>query len=150
MLNHLMVAPLRVESGRVMRETTPAVPSGVVEVVRRIEGLLDGDPFAAPTADQLATLGADRTVIAAAARWNLLLRVSDGVVLLPTAVEQARELLARLPQPFTVSEAREALHTSRRVAVPLLEHLDRSGVTRRLDDGRRSLSSCPSAVPGPS
>jgi selenocysteine-specific elongation factor len=150
MLNHLMVAPLRVESGRVMRETTPAVPSGVVEVVRRIEGLLDGDPFAAPTADQLATLGADRTVIAAAARWNLLLRVSDGVVLLPTAVEQARELLARLPQPFTVSEAREALHTSRRVAVPLLEHLDRSGVTRRLDDGRRSLSSCPSAVAGPS
>ena len=36
----------------------------------------------------------------------------------------------RLPQPFTLSEARQALGTTRRVAVPLLEHLDRRGWTR--------------------
>ena len=32
-------------------------------------------------------------------------------------------VLAALPQPFTTSEARQALGTTRRVAIPLLEHL---------------------------
>jgi selenocysteine-specific elongation factor len=45
--------------------------------------------------------------------------------------------LARLPQPFTLSEARQALGTTRRVAVPLLEHLDRRGWTRRVDATHR-------------
>ena len=49
-------------------------------------------------------------------------------------------MLAGLPQPFTVSEARQALDTSRRVAVPLLEALDRRGVTRRLPDDSRTLA----------
>ncbi|MEV0203462.1 SelB C-terminal domain-containing protein, partial [Nonomuraea sp. NPDC050691] len=62
-----------------------------------------------------------------------------GVVLLPGADQRAAELLRRLPQPFTVSQARQALGTSRRVAVPLLEHLDRAGLTERLDDARRRL-----------
>jgi selenocysteine-specific elongation factor len=150
MLGHVVAAPLRVDSGRVTRQTTADVPSTVVEVVHRIEALLDHDPFAAPTADQLATLGADRKVVAAATRVNLLLRVADGVILLPAAVDQAREALSRLPQPFTVSDAREALHTTRRVAVPLLEYLDRRGVTKRHADGRRSLSDRPSPVAGPS
>jgi selenocysteine-specific elongation factor len=38
---------------------------------------------------------------------------------------------------FAASEAREALGTTRRTAIPLLEHLDRSGVTVRLGDLRR-------------
>jgi selenocysteine-specific elongation factor len=42
-----------------------------------------------------------------------------------------------LPQPFTVSQARRALDTTRRVAVPLLEHLDRAGLTERLDEVHR-------------
>ena len=42
-------------------------------------------------------------------------------------------VLAGLPQPFTMSQARQALGTSRRVAVPLLEHLDDRGWTRRVD-----------------
>ena len=47
--------------------------------------------------------------------------------------------LARLPQPFTLSEARRALGTTRRVAVPLLEHLDRRGWTRRVDTAHRTV-----------
>ena len=38
-----------------------------------------------------------------------------------------------------VAEARQVLHTTRRVAIPLLEHLDRSGLTRRLPDDRRTV-----------
>jgi len=74
-------------------------------------------------------------------RAGALLRVADGVVLLPDSVGQAATVLAALPQPFTVSEARQALGTTRRVAVPLLELLDRRRVTERLrDDRRRCLS----------
>jgi selenocysteine-specific elongation factor len=57
-------------------------------------------------------------------------------VLGPGAYEEALDVLAGLPQPFTVSEARRALNTTRRVAIPLLEHLDRAGHTRPTPDGR--------------
>ncbi len=63
--------------------------------------------------------------------------MTDGIVLLPGADARAAELLSRLPQPFTVSQARRALDTTRRVAVPLLEHLDRAGLTERLDEVHR-------------
>jgi len=38
--------------------------------------------------------------------------------------------------PATVSDLRQALGSSRRVMVPLLERLDRDGVTRRVGDKR--------------
>jgi selenocysteine-specific elongation factor len=47
--------------------------------------------------------------------------------------------LGTLPSPFTVSEARSVLATSRRVAVPLLEHLDAIRRTRRIDASGRIL-----------
>jgi selenocysteine-specific elongation factor len=47
--------------------------------------------------------------------------------------------LARLDQPFTTSQARQALDTTRRIAVPLLEHLDSRGWTQRLDAGHRNV-----------
>jgi selenocysteine-specific elongation factor len=53
----------------------------------------------------------------------------------------ALERLAGLPQPFSASQARAALGTSRRVALPLLAHLDRTGRTVRLPDDRRRLRS---------
>ena len=54
----------------------------------------------------------------------------------------AARILAGLPQPFTTSDAR-ALGTTRRTAIPLLEWLDRAGVTRRLADDRRTMREPP-------
>jgi len=51
----------------------------------------------------------------------------------------AAAVLAGLPQPFTLSAARQALGTTRRVAVPLLEHLDGRGWTRRVDGTLREV-----------
>ena len=48
-------------------------------------------------------------------------------------------VLATLDQPFTVSAARQALGTTRRVAVPLLELLAKTGRTRHEGDGHRWL-----------
>lgn len=61
------------------------------------------------------------------------------VVLLPDGPARAMRVLAGLPQPFTLSAARQALGTTRRVAVPLLEHLDGRGWTRRVDGNLREV-----------
>jgi len=65
--------------------------------------------------------------------------VSEAIVLPPGADEQAAVILAGLAAPFTTAQARQALSTTRRVAIPLLEYLDRAGVTERLADDTRRL-----------
>jgi selenocysteine-specific elongation factor len=135
----LVRPPLAVRAGRVVDpRQAPALPAPVEAAVRALAGELAADPFAAPPADRLAALGLGRRELAAAERAGAVLRVAEGVVLLPDAVERAAALLAALPQPFTTSEARQALATSRRVAIPLLELLDRRRVTTRLPDDRRT------------
>jgi selenocysteine-specific elongation factor len=96
-------------------------------------------PFQAPEHDRLRALGLDRRGLAAAEKAGALLRVADGIVLLPGADRAAAQVLAGLPQPFTAAEARAALGTTRRVVIPLLELLDRRGFTERLDGTRRRL-----------
>ncbi|MCB7267681.1 SelB C-terminal domain-containing protein, partial [Erysipelatoclostridium ramosum] len=59
------------------------------------------------------------------------------VVLLPGSDDRAMVVLRQLAQPFTTSEARTALGTSRRVALALLAYLDKRGMTTRLPDDRR-------------
>ncbi|GAA1150019.1 selenocysteine-specific translation elongation factor [Ornithinicoccus hortensis] len=107
--------------------------------VAELERRLGVDPFAAPEADDLRDLGLGQRELATAERRGRLLRLRDGVVLLPTAPALAMRTLAGLPQPFTTSQARQALGTTRRVAIPLLEHLDGRGWTRRLDAGHRQV-----------
>ena len=115
------------------------VPGPLLTAVRAVRSDLAGDPFRAPEAARLRELGLDTKAIAAAARAGLLLRISDQVVLAPGAAGEAARALAELPQPFTTAEARQALRTTRRVAIPLLEYLDRARITERLPDDRRRL-----------
>ena len=113
-----------------------AAPGGGV---RAVLADLAAAPFMAPEAGRLRELGLDPRAIAAAARAGLLLRVTEQIVLAPGAEAKAARILAGLPQPFTTAEARQALGTTRRVAIPLLEYLDRAGITQRLPDDRRRL-----------
>jgi selenocysteine-specific elongation factor len=138
----LVAAPLVARSGRIgLAGRDAALPAPVARAVERIRADLAGSPFRAPDAARLAELGLGPRELAAAVRAGALLRIADGVVLLPGAVEDAAAVLAGLPQPFTLSAAREALGTTRRVAVPLLELLDRQGATKRLPDDRRVVRS---------
>jgi selenocysteine-specific elongation factor len=118
---------------------TPVVPEPVLVAVRALHRDLARTPFLAPEVGRLRELGLEPKVIAAAGRAGLLLRISDQIVLAPGADTKAAEVLATLPQPFTTAQARQALGTTRRVAIPLLEYLDRAGVTQRLPDDRRQL-----------
>ncbi len=117
-----------------------ALPEKVLAAVRALRQDLAAQPFLAPDAMRLRDLGLDSRALAAAERAGLLLRLSEQIVLAPGADAQAARLLARLPAPFSAAQAREVLRTTRRVAIPLLQYLDRTGVTERLADDRRRLS----------
>lgn len=120
-------------------EAPGGLPPRVEASIVALEADLRAEPFRAPDATRLAELGVDATQLAAAERAERVVRVTDGIVLLPADVPRAYEILVRLPQPFTVSEARQALNTTRRVAVPLLELLASRGLTRRTADGRHEI-----------
>lgn len=130
---------LQVADGLV-RPPGAALPARVEKAVSAVEEWLAAEPFRAPEADELAELKLGPRELAAAARAGRLTRIADGVVLGPDALDRAAGVLAALPQPFTVSEARRALGTTRRVAVPLLEQLDARRVTRRGADGTRVVT----------
>ena len=119
--------------------TRPAVPPAIAAAIQTVLDDLARDPFAAPDAERLRALGLDVKALATAARLGLVLRIADTVVLAPGAGRQAARRLAELDQPFTTSQARQALGTSRRVAIPLLEHLDRARVTERLPGDLRRI-----------
>jgi selenocysteine-specific elongation factor len=130
---------LVLRDGRVVGAAGVDVPAEIRAAVQAVRADLAAAPFAAPDAGRLAGLGLGRRELAAAVRAGALLRVADGIYLLPGADTAAAGVLAGVPQPFTLSEARRALGTSRRVAVPLLELLDARGLTRRLPDDRRTV-----------
>jgi selenocysteine-specific elongation factor len=117
----------------------PAVEKALETVVKR----LAEHPFRAPEADELRALGLGRRELAAAVRLGRLTAVAEGVVLGPDAVVRAVAELRSLPQPFTVSQARRALDSTRRVMIPLLERLDAAGLTEPLGDGTRRAPETP-------
>ena len=104
-----------------------------------IERRLAADPFAAPEADDLRELCLGARELAVAETAGRILRLGDGIIVSPRTPAQAMRILAGLDQPFTTSQARQALGTTRRVVIPLLEHLDGRGWTRRLDTTHREV-----------
>jgi selenocysteine-specific elongation factor len=88
----------------------------------------------------LAELGADRGATALLVRLGVLVAVTPGGFLGRSTLEGAVATLRQAfgdGRPFSAGEAREVLGTTRRTAIPLLEHLDRTGVTVRQGDLRR-------------
>jgi selenocysteine-specific elongation factor len=132
-------AGLAAQDGRVIDPQRTAGLGAAEPQVAELEVRLRAHPFRAPEADDLVALHLGARELAAAEKQGRLLRLPDDVVLLPTAPALAMRELARLEQPFTLSAARQALGTTRRVAVPLLEHLDARGWTRRVDGSSREV-----------
>ncbi|KQU70164.1 selenocysteine-specific translation elongation factor [Phycicoccus sp. Root101] len=130
-------AGLELHQGRVWLPGVRAAMGAAERGLQELEARLQQAPFAAPEQPDLAAAGLGPREVAAAVRSGRLLRLSDGVLLAPDAPAKAMRVLAGLAQPFTLSEARQALDTTRRVAVPLLEHLDGRGWTRRVDGTHR-------------
>jgi selenocysteine-specific elongation factor len=133
----LIRPPLTWRDGRIASGNRSDLSDLEAAIDKSFDGLT---PFAAPEANDLTALGLGPRQLAAAVRIGLLIQLAPQVVLRAHAPETAKAVLSELAQPFTLSEARQALNTTRRVAVPLLELLDRQGITRRHADDRRTVS----------
>ena len=71
------------------------------------------------------------------------MRVSTDIILHDDAVETAKLRLRDLyaaEGPFTASRAKDAMETSRKFAIPLLEYLDSTKFTRRIKDLRELVN----------
>jgi selenocysteine-specific elongation factor len=113
-------------------------------VIRGTADPLAGHPFvravaAAPFAPPAPGADVDRAEVRELVRRGALVE-QDGVLFAPSAIDAAARvvagLLAAQPEGVTVAEVREALGTSRKYALPLLNRLDATGVTRRRGDVR--------------
>jgi selenocysteine-specific elongation factor len=89
-----------------------------------------------PTVQELGAAGVARAVIDAADREGVVVRVSADLVITPALAARAEAAVRAAVDGITVSAFREALGTTRKYAVPMLEWLDRRGVTRRDGDLR--------------
>ncbi|HEY7606125.1 MAG TPA: SelB C-terminal domain-containing protein, partial [Actinomycetes bacterium] len=109
-------------------------------LLARVEAALDQAGVGLLGDAALAELGADRKAAALLVRLGVLVPVAPGGYLGRATLAAAVETLRRsFPdgRPFAATEAKEALGTTRRTAIPLLEHLDHTGVTIRQGDLRR-------------
>ncbi|NMH78240.1 selenocysteine-specific translation elongation factor [Pseudonocardia xinjiangensis] len=131
---------LALRDGRVVRSAARSLPAPVRAAMDALRTDLERSPFAAPEAGRLTELGLGPRQLASLVRAGELIRLADGVVLLPGADSRAVEVLAGLGPEFTLSAARQALGTSRRVAVPLLEHLAGTGRAVRTPEGGHRLA----------
>jgi selenocysteine-specific elongation factor len=73
-------------------------------------------------------------------RERVLLKISNDVVLHHEAIDRLRQLLAEYKRTrgerLAVADFKELAGITRKYAIPLLEYLDRTGVTRRVGDYR--------------
>ncbi|WP_425308312.1 selenocysteine-specific translation elongation factor [Ammonicoccus fulvus] len=141
-----LLVPLARAAGLTLADGHVAPPGSVADLgaaesgLQSLEAQLAARPFRAPERDELHALALGVPEIAAAVRLGRLLDLGDQIVLAPRAPALAMRELSKLSQPFTTSQARQALDTTRRVVIPLLEHLDRKGWTRRLDGTLREVA----------
>jgi selenocysteine-specific elongation factor len=117
----------------------PTLPVHIQPVEKRVREALTKQPFDPPSRKVIELEPQARQVM------RFLMEIGD-VTELALDVVLSRESFERMKSqvvefiskngPATVSQLRQALGSSRRVMVPLLERLDRDGVTRRAGDKR--------------
>jgi selenocysteine-specific elongation factor len=138
LLDDLLGAGVLAREGSTIRLATHAVSvtgreGEVDELVERVSA---AEP-APPTVNELVSGGIGADVIEAATATGRLVRVSPDLVMTPALVNRAEEIVrSGGADGLTVSAFREALGTSRKFALPLLELFDARGVTLRRGDVR--------------
>ena len=121
--DRLVVAASRRSAGR------PSSPGGRR---RRL-----GQPAQPPTVKELVTRGIERDAIDAAVRAGSVVRVAPDLVFASDLIDRAQAIVSAAgTEGITVSAFREALGTTRKYAMPILEWFDQRGITRRSGDLR--------------
>jgi selenocysteine-specific elongation factor len=130
-----------VQVGTAIRHKThrPALPAALQAAGARVRTALSAKPFEPPARKELAPDGASQNVLRFLLQTGEAIELSDDTVMLAEnfirATEQIKKFL-REKGRATASELRQQLNTNRRVIIPLLEKLDKDGVTLRQGDSR--------------
>ena len=124
-----------------------ALPAGLERAAASLRAALAANPLAPPGRGQLTAERDGRTVLEYLLSNGEVVALSSEVVLAAGVYRQARAAVVdylRRHRRGTTSALRTAVGTNRRVIVPLLEQLDRAGVTLRTGNERR-LAAAPTA-----
>jgi selenocysteine-specific elongation factor len=108
-------------------------------ISQKIQTALSAKPFDPPSRKLLALDRNARQTLEFLINQGSVVEIAPDLIFLRENFELMKHALQTFLSkngPATVSELRQALKTSRRVIVPLLEYLDRHGVTRRVGDQR--------------
>ena len=122
-----------------------SAPDRRSKLARAILERLDAAGLSPPAPRQLAeALGVKPQILAGVQRHLIergdLLRLPPGLIVASSAVEDLRRaLLGTDWEEFTVAQFKDLFGLSRKWAIPLLEHLDSVGATRRLGDRRQVI-----------
>ena len=117
----------------------PTLSLHLQPVEKRIRETLAGQPFDPPSRKVIEFDPQARQVVRFLIENGEVTELGLDVLLLRENFERMKSQVAEFISkngPATVSELRQALGSSRRIMVPLLERLDRDGVTRREADKR--------------
>ena len=130
---------VRKESTIARRSHRPALPVNLQPLAGSIVEHLSIKPFDPPPRNEFTAGSLEERVLKFLIANGEVIEISSDVLLLPENFIRMRNTIRDFISqngPATVSELRQALGSSRRVMVPLLEKLDREGFTRRLGDKR--------------
>jgi selenocysteine-specific elongation factor len=100
---------------------------------KRVEQTMMAAGYGPPRRKELEL---DREVLHALIRSGKLIEISDELVYLPATLDEVVSRTRQMPAGFTVADFRDAMGITRKYAVPLLEWMDTTGVTRRDGEGR--------------
>jgi selenocysteine-specific elongation factor len=128
-------------TGSVVRRAThrPALPQPLQAAGARIRHALALKPVEPPSRKELAPDAVSQRALRYLIETGEVVDINAELVMGVAGIARAIDLIQtfiRAHGPATVSDLRQALGTSRRVVIPLLEYLDRTFVTLRQGDTR--------------
>ena len=134
--DHLVETGALVRDGATVSAPGRQAPVDDEGIAALVEAVQHGEPMP-PTISELGALGLPTGALDAAVRSGALVRIAPDLLMTPQLVSRAVAIVREAGAAgITVSGLRQALGTSRKFAVPLMEHLDRAGETRRSGDLR--------------
>jgi selenocysteine-specific elongation factor len=137
-LDHLVGRRLLARDATVVRLPSHSLSTaGREDADRLVAAIRESEP-SPPSVKDLTASGFSPELIRAVCAEGRLVRLSPDIVVTPEFVARAEAVIRWNAKPpgITVSAFKDALGTSRKYALPLLEYFDGKGLTRRTGDFR--------------
>jgi selenocysteine-specific elongation factor len=117
------------------------LPPHLEAVGAKLRATLAAKPLEPPSRKELAPDAVAQQALRFLLQTSEAIELSDDLVFSTDGFARATDIVKKFlseRESATAGELRQALGTSRRIVIPLLERLDKDGVTRRAGD-KRSL-----------